>query len=224
MIMITSMTKREGVFIGALLAIAIIGAFHAPAHAQVSNRTPIGSQLSLGSTGANVTRLQQFLATNPLIYPQGIVSGYYGPLTRTAVDQFQIGYGLPPVGQVGPLTLAKINALIAAGDIPDVSAPSESNVTATPASTSATIAWMTNELAIGKVHYATTPISMFETSAAKTEPVISGSVLTESAPTISHSVTLSNLMPNTLYYYVVESIDPPGNVSVTLPATFTTMP
>ncbi len=45
--------------------------------------------LKLGSTGADVTRLQQFLATDSSVYPEAQVTGYYGSLTEAAVKRFQ---------------------------------------------------------------------------------------------------------------------------------------
>jgi peptidoglycan hydrolase-like protein with peptidoglycan-binding domain len=45
--------------------------------------------LKLGDSGADVTRLQQFLALDPAIYPEKNISGYYGPLTEAAVKRFQ---------------------------------------------------------------------------------------------------------------------------------------
>ena len=207
------------------LAIAVVATIgvSAVAHAQSANRTPIANQLDVGSSGSDVTRLQTFLATNAIVYPQGIVSGYYGPLTRAAVVQFQIGYGLPAVGRVGPLTLAKINSLIAAGNTPDVSAPSMRNLRVTTTSTNATMTWTTNESAAGKVHYDGTPITMLETSIAKTEPVTSGTPITEQNYTETHAITISGLTPNKTYYYSLASVDVPGNVSVTLPTSFTTI-
>ncbi|OHB19755.1 MAG: hypothetical protein A2854_03840 [Parcubacteria group bacterium RIFCSPHIGHO2_01_FULL_56_18] len=45
--------------------------------------------LHMGDSGADVTRLQQFLALDAAIYPERNVSGYYGPLTEAAVKRFQ---------------------------------------------------------------------------------------------------------------------------------------
>jgi len=45
--------------------------------------------LKRGSTGADVTRLQQFLATDSAIYPDAQITGYYGALTEAAVKRFQ---------------------------------------------------------------------------------------------------------------------------------------
>ena len=49
----------------------------------------IGRVLKPGSTGADVTRLQQFLALDPSVYPEKNISGYYGALTEAAVKRFQ---------------------------------------------------------------------------------------------------------------------------------------
>ncbi|MHB8660420.1 MAG: fibronectin type III domain-containing protein [Minisyncoccota bacterium] len=219
--------KQENVLSRIMLATAVAGVIgaigiSALAHAQSTDRTPLSTQLGVGSTGSDVQRLQTFLAMDATVYPQGIVSGFYGPLTRNAVAQFQIGYGLPPVGNVGPLTLQKINGLLAAGTPPDVDAPFVGSVKVTPASTSAVITWTTNESALGKVHYDTAPITILETSTAKTEPITNGTMVAEQNYTGTHSITLSGLTPNTLYYYSLESVDIAGNVSVSLPAVFTT--
>jgi peptidoglycan hydrolase-like protein with peptidoglycan-binding domain len=61
---------------------------------------PIQSQLDFGETNADVTNLQTFFKDNPAIYPEGIVSGYFGSLTRSSVQRFQAQYGLDQVGRV----------------------------------------------------------------------------------------------------------------------------
>lgn len=45
--------------------------------------------LRRGASGADVTRLQQFLALDPSVYPEAQVTGYYGALTEAAVKKFQ---------------------------------------------------------------------------------------------------------------------------------------
>lgn len=72
------------------------------------------TQMSLGAKGEQVTILQTGLALDPDIYPEGLVTGYYGPATKAAVGRFQEKYQLgtpstPGYGGVGPLTLAKFN-------------------------------------------------------------------------------------------------------------------
>ncbi|KKW23664.1 MAG: Epiglycanin [Candidatus Kaiserbacteria bacterium GW2011_GWA2_52_12] len=55
--------------------------------------------LTLGDTDATkngeVTMLQTFLAGYPSIYPEGWVTGNYGPLTASAVQRFAARYGTP---------------------------------------------------------------------------------------------------------------------------------
>lgn len=225
----TKTLNYENVSIRAMFfaSVAVAGLlFVSPAFtsAQTVDRTTLTRSLDVGMSGADVSRLQTFLAKNTLVYPQGVVSGYYGALTRNAVAQFQIGYGLPPVGRVGPLTLAKINGLISAGNAPDINAPLIGNVGVTTTSTTAAVTWTTNESATGRVYYDSSPISMSETSVAMTIPTTSGTALSEQGFSESHSLTLSGLAPNKTYYYALVSNDVPGNVAVTLPRVFTTNP
>jgi hypothetical protein len=76
----------------------------------------IAGNLSLGSTGAAVSCLQQFLknqGTN--IYPEGLVTGNFGSLTKAAVIKLQVKYAIPQTGFVGPLTRNKINQILNGG-------------------------------------------------------------------------------------------------------------
>ncbi len=77
--------------------------------------------LSLGmKNNAQVSALQRLLATDRTLYPEGIVSGYYGPLTREAVKRFQLRYSLVNlattdpslIGFAGPATRAKMNEVL----------------------------------------------------------------------------------------------------------------
>ncbi|MBI2056553.1 MAG: peptidoglycan-binding protein, partial [Candidatus Sungbacteria bacterium] len=54
--------------------------------------------LAYGMENNDVSRLQALLADDKSIYPEGIVSGYFGPATQRAVKRFQAKYGLPQVG------------------------------------------------------------------------------------------------------------------------------
>lgn len=67
--------------------------------------------LKVGMTDAEVTALQNSLKSDTAIYPQGLVTGYFGSLTEAAVKKFQARYGYDQVGYTGPLTRAKLNAL-----------------------------------------------------------------------------------------------------------------
>jgi len=72
--------------------------------------------LKRGSKNADVTALQKILAQDPDIYPEGLVTGYFGSLSEKAVGLFQEKYGIakkgdPGYGTVGPKTRAKLNVL-----------------------------------------------------------------------------------------------------------------
>lgn len=68
--------------------------------------------LRQGSTGEDVTILQALLAADPDVYPEGLITGLYGPLTTKAVRKFQAKYGIEQAGVVGPKTLKKLNELL----------------------------------------------------------------------------------------------------------------
>ena len=68
------------------------------------------------SRGGQVEALQQFLAQDKTIYPEGLITGYFGPLTERAVQRFQERYGVAKEGDegygfFGPKTRAKMNSL-----------------------------------------------------------------------------------------------------------------
>lgn len=79
----------------------------------VTPGTVLTVDLSRGSQGADVTKLQAFLAKDKLVYPEGIVNGSFGPATERAVKRFQAKYGISQVGKVGPATREKIKTVSA---------------------------------------------------------------------------------------------------------------
>jgi len=78
--------------------------------------------MKLGTAGEGVKCLQTFLAKQGTdIYPEGVISGFYGVLTQKAVSRFQTKYAneilaplgiTNPTGVVGPATLAKIKQML----------------------------------------------------------------------------------------------------------------
>lgn len=72
-------------------------------------------QLERGMSGEEVEELQEILATDSEIYPEGLTTGYFGPLTEAAVKRFQAKAGIAQVGRVGPQTLSRINQLLEEG-------------------------------------------------------------------------------------------------------------
>lgn len=206
---------------GAILALLVVSPLMSPlAHAALT------SQMGVGSNGGDVTQLQQFLATNSQIYPAGIVSGYYGPLTEAAVTQFQVVYGISQVGNVGPITEAKINNIMASGFGLDNSAPTIGTISVSQVNpTTATINWSTNVPARGQVFYSTSPIQANEATGVYQLPYIGGAAASANSYTgVSNTqeVQLSGLQQNTFYYFIVRSIDNSGNVGMSMTQSFQT--
>ncbi len=77
-----------------------------------------------GQKDDEVKRLQQLLATDKDIYPNGVANGIFGPATMRAVKAFQKKYGLAQVGSVGPLTRKKLQEVFGKGTPVPPSAPS----------------------------------------------------------------------------------------------------
>jgi len=81
----------------------------------------ISSNLFFGMRDSQVSCLQEFLKLQGVdVYPEGLVTGFFGSLTQQAVIRFQERYAadiLAPIGLargtgiVGPQTRAKINQL-----------------------------------------------------------------------------------------------------------------
>ncbi|MCL5733450.1 MAG: carboxypeptidase regulatory-like domain-containing protein [Patescibacteria group bacterium] len=95
-------------------------------------------RLVIGMSGAEVKSLQELLAQDKSIYPQGIISGYFGALTQKAVERFQEKYGIahPGIagyGEVGPHTMAKLNELLSSE-----SAPAQTSTSTSTQASSAT--------------------------------------------------------------------------------------
>ena len=76
--------------------------------------------LKKGMQNNDVKKLQEFLATDPSIYPEGLTTGYFGELTEKAVQRFQtkhniVSSGTPQTtgyGLVGPKTRAKLLSVL----------------------------------------------------------------------------------------------------------------
>ena len=66
------------------------------------------TMLRQGDEGENVRILQALLAADPELYPEGMITGYYGGLTAAAIRRFQKRHGLEQVGFIGPRTLAQL--------------------------------------------------------------------------------------------------------------------
>jgi len=92
------------------LTLVIISALFLPSLALAATFT---HNLSYGTTGTDVSSLQQFLADEGLY--TGPITATFGAMTRNAVIAFQQQEGVSPaVGYFGSLTRADANTVIAA--------------------------------------------------------------------------------------------------------------
>jgi plastocyanin len=116
--------------IQALQAQGAGGAVGTPTVTYNSSSCPlVGRSLKVGSSGDDVTRLQQFLARDPSVYPEGQVTGYFGALTQAAVQRWQTKYNIVSSGSpdttgfgvVGPRTAAAMSQLCTTGSVNGVS-------------------------------------------------------------------------------------------------------
>ncbi len=75
--------------------------------ATVSGYT-FSSDLTVGSTGDAVTALQNALGVSP-------ATGYFGAITKAAVQSYQTAHGISSTGYFGPLTRASLNGSATSG-------------------------------------------------------------------------------------------------------------
>jgi peptidoglycan hydrolase-like protein with peptidoglycan-binding domain len=205
---VRSLVTKTSLIVGSLAFIAMPVFAHAT----------ITRQLQTGMSGADVSEMQTYFAQDPTIYPQGIVSGYFGFLTKSAVSNFQSANGLPAVGRVGPATLPVLNFKMSAGMSTGSTAPEISAVNINASNHSAVVSWNTNESAKGLVYFSSTPLTTYES--INSVAVSGATAMTDSNYRTSQDVTLSNLQSDTVYYYLIYTTDQSGNVSVTWPASF----
>lgn len=201
------------------------------------------NQLKEGMSGEDVKLLQEFLASDPDIYPKAFITGYFGALTKNALKRFQKKSCLPETGNVDEKTLWKINELLKegagkSGKIPpgllrapgilkklcatstptttfDVIPPYISNISANVTSSStASISWKTDENANSKVYYSQiTPVDPQATTTL---------IKTDNSFVKDHLLNLTELSADTIYYYFVVSNDRAGNVATSTEFSFKT--
>lgn len=200
------------------LSVVIVVSFLMFGLALTARAETLNRQLQLGMSGTDVSTLQVFLAKDATIYPQGLVTGYFGSLTKSAVSNFQARNGIDSVGRVGPITLAAINFQMNGDNTSPVIGP----VSISLSGAVANISWNTNENASAVIYYSTSPLSMIEGSPTSSVTISGSSTLVNSDLRSNHTVTLTSLTPNTTYFYAVYVRDASNNESVTWPSTFRT--
>lgn len=102
-----SMTATQ--LINLLIAAGVIPADKAAAAlaavggSATASATTFTKDLTIGSTGADVTALQNVLGVSP-------ATGYFGSITKAAVVAYQKAHGISSTGYFGPLTRASVNS------------------------------------------------------------------------------------------------------------------
>ncbi|MEK7124587.1 MAG: peptidoglycan-binding protein [Patescibacteria group bacterium] len=84
---------------------------------QKSNIADLARTLKQGSSGEDVKIVQAILAADAIIYPEGLITGYFGPATARAIAKFQKKHGIQAIGIIGPKTLAKIKEVRRDNDV-----------------------------------------------------------------------------------------------------------
>lgn len=72
----------------------------------------ISANIKEGMTHEDVREIQEILATDKTIYPEGLVTGYFGPLTKNALARFQQKFELKATGQLDDETRAYLEELM----------------------------------------------------------------------------------------------------------------
>ncbi len=117
------------IFVSSVIAltVALVGA--------ASTNAAFTRNLTVGSTGADVSELQAWLISKgyaiPAISSGAAKAGYFGTQTKSAVAAYQKSVGLPSYGFFGPLTIAKVTGG-AVGSVAMDTCPSWATCTAKP--------------------------------------------------------------------------------------------
>ena len=169
--------KINRFLVGAGVTVAGVLALSLPAFAY----TTLTRQLDIGSQGSDVSEVQTFLAQDPALYPQGLVTGYFGNLTAAAVSNFQTRNGISAVGRVGPVTLVALNNQMGSGlTLGTTKDPVISSVNVNVSRNSATVNWNTNKNAKGVVYYNSSPLVLTEGTDTSSASVSGYTVMTDS--------------------------------------------
>ena len=86
---------------------------------QIRHTFRFSTPLHMGMSGEEVRKLQKMLSTDPTLFSESNITGFFGPLTAAAVSQFQQHFGIDAIGVVGPKTMQKINELLNASNVRD---------------------------------------------------------------------------------------------------------
>lgn len=85
-------------------------------------RESLKDNLNKGVTDEDIKKVQEVLASDHSIYPAGLVTGYYGPMTEEALKHFQEKFNLEVTGEINTETRSALEILLnersQAGNLP----------------------------------------------------------------------------------------------------------
>lgn len=70
--------------------------------------------IKMGSTGESIKNIQKFLSRDKMIYPEGIATGYFGSMTKKAIEKFQDRQDLKVTGEFNDETRVALENLMQA--------------------------------------------------------------------------------------------------------------
>jgi hypothetical protein len=187
------------------------------------NSTPFGSRAMVyWNTDEASTYAVQYAPSSLDTAPTSSIRTVTGSSTATTTHSVELPnlatsttyyYKVTSKDAAGNTRVSDQRSFVTLSADPDNSAPAISGITATTTASTATIAWITNEAATGKVYYATSSL------------VSARSILTSvnSSLSTAQSFTLNGLATSTVYYFKVESADFAANTATSTEATFTTL-
>ncbi|MBI1866624.1 MAG: peptidoglycan-binding protein [Candidatus Staskawiczbacteria bacterium] len=94
---------KKSLFLKSIILASVLF-FPISTFANTTNNIPPG-YFQKGANGEFVKDIQNILKNDSLIYPQGLVTGFYGPATEQAVKNLQARYGLPQTGVIDSETI-----------------------------------------------------------------------------------------------------------------------
>ncbi len=217
---ISSVKSHTAAFLLSVMAFAVLIGVPSIASAY----STLTRQLDIKDTGSDVTDVQTYLAKDSTLYPQGLVTGYFGTMTSTAVSRYQTRNGIQSVGRVGPVTLLALNKSMMGASNDEMAnglaSPEIYNTSVNTSRNGVNVSWGTDQQAQGLVFYSTSPLQATE---SLNSVEVSGSTMaTDRIFRNSQTVSIANLQSNTTYYYMVYVVNQNGGVSVTWPSTFQT--
>lgn len=198
-----------------LFIIPILVAMVVPAIGNAETKS-FDTDFGLGTRGEYVKELQMFLTKNPSLYPEGLVTGYFGPATERAVRRFQKENNLEQAGRVGPKTRGILNALLNGGTVGFTSSQHvpmifEIFATSTTPNT-AYVFWSSNA-------HTTSEFWLSTTSPVNT---LTAYKFTNTHKGMYHYQNISGLATSTKYYYLIKITDERRNSATSTESSFVT--